>query len=386
MNLNLAHYHVDSQRGFLPAEDPLRQLPSAYSAWEHIAAQVPALLLTERLRPELERLSPLAIEGLETNRHLQRAMLLLSVFGNAYVWAGPEPAPKIPLGVAIPLTQVAKNLGRPPIVAHASMVLNNWRRLDPTQPIALDNLDTLQLFLGGLDERWFYLTTVAIEAEGARALPALVPAIEAVAITQNEVSQSEVSRCEVIERSLQTVYTAIEAITTILLRIPEKCDPYIFFHRVRPFLAGWNAPGVIYEGVSSTPVQYAGGSAAQSSLIQALDAALDIKHVDPQSRPFLMDMRTYMPPKHRQFIEALEASPSLRQFIETNRRGNPALVEVYNHCLQALDRFRKKHIELTVRYILHQTPETEQAVGTGGTSFVPFLRKTRQEGTAPIIK
>ena len=37
-------------------------------------------------------------------------------------------------------------------------------------------------------------------------------------------------------------------------RMPEKCDPFIYYNRVRPYIFGWkNNPttpeGVIYEGV-----------------------------------------------------------------------------------------------------------------------------------------
>ena len=40
-----------------------------------------------------------------------------------------------------------------------------------------------------------------------------------------------------------------------LLRMPERCDPYIYYSRVRPYIHGWkNSPslpqGVVYEGVA----------------------------------------------------------------------------------------------------------------------------------------
>lgn len=372
----LADYQVDPERGFLPAQDPLEQLSPAFAVWENIAANVPALLMTDQLRPALDNLTPLDTALLTDERQLQRAMLLLSVFGNAYVWAESPPATKIPRGVAIPWAQVAEQLGRPMIVAHASIVLNNWRRLDKTRPVALDNLDTLQLFLGGLDERWFYLTTVVIEAQGGPALQSMVTAYRAILNGQ----------VEPLIESLDLISAAIQAIYAILLRIPEKCDPHIFYQRVRPFLTGWEAPGVIYEGVRDQPLPLSGGSAAQSSLIQALDAFLGVKHLSEKSRPFLLEMRHYMPPAHRRFVEALENGPSLPAFVLAHKESHPALVEAYNGCLHLLDQFRKKHLELTVRYILQQAPSAEAAKGTGGTSFVPFLSTARQETTGRMIE
>lgn len=366
---NLTDYDIDPRRGFLPAQDPLERLPEAFDRWEQIAADLPALLMTGRLRFTLEQLPPLDATQLKNEQQVQRAMLLLSVFGNSYVWGSATPATVIPRGVAIPWAQVAEQLGRPMIVAHASMVLNNWRRLDKSQPVALDNLDTLQLFLGGLDEKWFFLTTVAIEAEGAPALPALVEAQRAAAAGQPD----RVAGC------LETINTTLNNIFEILRRVPEKCDPYIFYHRIRPFLAGWEAPGIIYQGVSESPQILAGGSAAQSSLIQALDAGLGIAHIDDKTRPFLMEMRHYMPPSHRRFIEALEAGPSIRQFVAKHQGDHPGLVTLYNEAIERMSRFRTKHIEISVRYILRQAPKNEEAKGTGGTDFVPFLHTARQE-------
>ena len=50
-----------------------------------------------------------------------------------------------------------------------------------------------------------------------------------------------------------------------------------------------------------------------------------------------------------------------------------------------MDNFRKKHIEITVRYILHQAPKDEEAKGTGGTSLVPFLSTARKETQEQLL-
>jgi indoleamine 2,3-dioxygenase len=369
----LALYQVDPVRGFLPAEDPLENLPLGFEVWERIATQVPALLMTEKLRYVLENLVPLDISHLENERQLKRAMLLLSVFGTTYVRGGANPVTTIPRGIAIPWWGVAEKLGRPPMLSHASAVLENWRRLDKSQPLDLNNIASLQLFLGGLDEQWFYQTAVAIEFKGVPAIVALVEAQKAVVYTQ----------VEALAKQLKKIATGIADIQAVMLRIPEKCDPYIFYHRVRPFLGGWTEPGLVYEGVSDTPKNFTGGSAAQSSLIQSLDAGLGIKHQEEKSKSFLLGMRTYMPPAHRKFIEALESSPSVREFVFNHQDNYPVLCDLYNECVSGLNNFRKKHMELAGIYILRQAPQDSR--GAGGTKFVDFLKEVKQDTKATLL-
>jgi indoleamine 2,3-dioxygenase len=43
----------------------------------------------------------------------------------------------------------------------------------------LENLATLTTFTGSIDESWFYLVSVAIEARGGPILPLMLTAIEA---------------------------------------------------------------------------------------------------------------------------------------------------------------------------------------------------------------
>ena len=50
------------------------------------------------------------------------------------------------------------------------------------------------------------------------------------------------------------------------------------------------------QGVSWRRKQYYGGSAAQSTLFPALDAALEVSHSKHSSNAFLLEMRDYMPP------------------------------------------------------------------------------------------
>ncbi len=367
--MDLSAYQVSAVRGFLPDRDPLQSLPDYFSPWERTAARLPALLMAGRLQAVLEQLPVLEVERLQPGRQQYRAALLLSVLGSAAVWGAGQPVLRIPRGIAMPLWQVTDRLGLPPIVCHFELALHNWRRLDAAQPVTLENVGPLQLFLGGLDEHWFYMVTVAIEAQGG-------PILQAILSAQDAARAGQAARLGV---ALEELATCLRTILALLGRMPEKCDPYIFFHRIRPYVAGWPEPGVIYEGVSEVPQIFSGGSAAQSPLIQAIDAGLGVVHEHPETDTFLSRMREYMLPDHRRFIEAIEQGQSIRAYVLAERAGFPELLDRYNTCLDILDSFRRMHIEISVRYILHQADPDSPATGTGGTNFVSFLSKARQE-------
>jgi len=367
--IDLTEFRVDPTRGFLPANDPLECLPDAFADIDEAGRQVPNLIMNQRLRNTVRNLRIPDVALLETEAEKERAMMLLAALASAYVWAEDVPAGVVPANLAIPFCKLADMVGRPPIVSHASVVLCNWRRIDKTRPVELGNIVSQQLFLGGIDEEWFYLATVGVEAAGAAILPALADAQSAVAHQD----------AGILESALTNIHAVLPKIQQAFERLFEHCDPYIFFHRIRPFLEGWKAPGLIYEGVSDKPQQFVGGSAAQSSLLQSIDVGLGIEHGSDVTRGFLLTMRDYMPPPHRSFIEAMERGPSVRDFVLQLRRARPTLVEQYDACVASVQQFRKSHIAIVRQYIVAQTPAGENASGTGGTKFMTFLSRSLKE-------
>jgi len=369
----LKRFSVDQERGFLPNPDPFLALHPQFKVWDELGAEMPSLLAKGDFRSAVENLPLINADKFKDNSEVDRAMLLLSMFANAYISCGPDPVKKIPLVLAVPLTEVAEMSGRPPISSHASIVLNNWARINPKGPIELENIRTIQNFLGGQDEDWFFLTTVMIESLGAPAISAILKGQEAAASCDNK---------NFVD-SLESIGEAINNCTNVLDRIPEKCDPHIFYSQIRPFLAGWPEEGIIYEGVSDEPKVYIGGSAAQSSLLQSIDAAMGIFHPHSDSGPFLKKMRKYMPPAHRKFIEYLETKLPLKKYVEQNesRELNDAL----NRCINTLDGFRKKHMQIVVQYIFDQVKDGGNVVGTGGTDYLSFLSRTRTETSENLL-
>jgi len=68
--------------------------------------------------------------------------------------------------------------------------------------------------------------------------------------------------------------------------------------------------GVFYEGVAKWEghgQKFRGETGAQSAIIPSLDAALGVRFLgDEEFAEHLLQLRDYMPPKHRAFVERLE--------------------------------------------------------------------------------
>ena len=352
---------IPGPRGFLPPYEPLRRLPAGFEAWEELAADLSGRFLVGRVRADLAALPELDPAPLADGPEVQRAMLLLSFFAGACVHATDPPGASLPPPLARPLLALGRRLGRPPILSHESLVMHNWRRLDPSGPIAVENLVTLIGVHGSTDETWFLTIAVAIEACGGE---------EPARIARATIAAEE-GDTETVAFELGRLTETIVQVTVLTERTRDACDPHIFYRRVRPPFSGWFEPGVIYEGTDlAAPLVLAGGSAAQSPLVPCFDAALSIGHPEAARGPHL-DMRRYMNPQHRQFVAAVEASGAIRRLAASG--GSRAVASAYDDALAALGELRRVHMAIVNDYIVRQADPGAAARGTGGTDFRHFL-------------
>ena len=346
---------------------------------------------------------------------------------------------RLPPSITYPFLQVCDHLELPPVATYSGLVLWNFKPIFISDDLKLDNLATLATFTGSTDEQWFYLVSAAIEAQGGPAIRMLLEAFEAVRADDTKV---------VTENLLKSAQI-IDELGSLLVRMYENCDPHVFYHRIRPFLAGSKnmkdaglPNGVLYDdGRHQTWRKYGGGSAAQSSLIQFFDIALGVEHrptgvkmndsseseADPGMsqkirHSFIHDMRQYMPGAHRRFLQAIEGVANIRDFVEDNRHDRQLTV-AYDACLAMLRSLRDKHITIVSRYIIvksrearsrsrsrtidtpnstssrtgiasirydreehrHGKPISKKVRGTGGTALIPFLKQARDETGEPAI-
>ena len=387
-SLNLEDYEVSQECGFLPTHSPAKaQLPEVFWQVQSPAALLPKWMTTGKIRQAIASLPEVDVDWETLDEwQLRRAMLVYSYLTHAYVWGKPTPAKVLPRNIAVPFSKIAQKLGRPPVLSYASYALDNWVRINETEPIEIGNILISQNFQGGLDEDWFILIHIEIEAKAAPALAAIPTILEGVA--QDDITT--------VINALEAVKNAWTNINTTMSRMPEACDPYIYYNRVRPYIHGWKnnqalPEGLIYEGVEAygrEPQQFRGETGAQSAIVPTMDGLFNIIHKHDPLREFLMEMRDYMPPKHRAFVEEVEQRSTLRDFVKSRMERVPKLGDLYNDCVSLIEKFRSQHLEFAGRYIHKQagSVNNDPNVGTGGTPFMQYLKKHRDESSQHLLK
>ena len=380
---DLAHYDISPARGYLCQYNADEvELTGTMARVRDVALSLPDLLPTSRVQTLLKDALPepdmQAFLSTATDAEIRMAMVHYSFMVQAYVWGEAEPADTLPAVLARPMVALADHLGQQPLLPYSGYVLDNWALVDKSQGISLENIRMIQNFLAGQDEAWFVLIHVAIEAKAGEVLSEMPDLVEAT-------RRGDKARMRGI---LEDMASSWEAINAIFGRMGERCDPYIYFERVRPYIHGWKdnpalPNGVVYEGVEkygSRGHAFRGQTGSQSSIVPAMDALLSVGHAADPMKEFLDQLHIYRPPAHRAFIDDLRAESGVRALVaDVEDRG---LTEAYNANIQAVADFRTKHLEYAASYInkqgrRHSGNDTD--VGTGGTPFMRYLKKHRDE-------
>jgi len=371
---------------FFPKTPPIRYYKTKSKSLlnlTNIASELPKLLLTNKVQTTINNLKKddFSVDLLinkKNEKEINLAMAHLSFIAHAFIWGGKKPEKILPEVVSDPWVKLSKYLGRPPILSYASYCLDNWYKINDDKPIALDNVALINNFLGGVDEDWFVTIHVCIEDAASEAIDS---AYKLSKLHEN-------SKTEEFLLNLNRINNSLKKVNEIFSKMPEKCDPYIYYHRVRPYIFGTKdnpdlKKGLIYENqYNNEPQFFRGETGAQSSIIPFLDGALGIEHTNDNLRHYLNEMRDYMPPNHRKMIEDVEVSSNAKELIYRSKK----LIQKYNSCLEEIRKFRAQHLEYAATYI-HKQAQVSNSFGsggstvrgTGGTPFMKYLKKHRDE-------
>ncbi|KAJ8088433.1 hypothetical protein PM082_022506 [Marasmius tenuissimus] len=438
-------FDVDPTTGFMPPEAPLRRLPGGWEAWEalldeaienrlapsdKVGITMEEVRRSERWRASIRGMPLLPSAGLVKDDDpavAQRAHLVLTFLLSFYIQTLPLCASiLIPRPLSIPLLQVSKHLSMPPVVTYSDTVLYNWEIQEAVQSEQLascsschssdtpdnrasflfENIRAPTTFTGLSDEESFYVTSAKIELRGVEALAIMRS-------TMDELFVSDAIAVTRVTKFLQRFAVVIADLRKILLDIRPTCDPERYYNDVRPFFRGEDASHEerrwVFEGIEEYPdlmesdvtKELSGASAAQSSLIYALDAFLGVG--DVRSSSFMARMQNYIPRNHRLFLDHLaDSSRPLRSFVMDKAEGpdGDELRDAYNASVKALKEFRDGHMIIAALYImgparrardrLQDSEETRKLKerslkGTGGTDLVRFLKGVRDQTRYAVI-
>lgn len=386
--MRLEDYGMTAARGFLTPHDMgTVKLPEAFAPIVAAGKKLSDWLTADCARPMIERLPEIDMAAhlpKLDDAALRMLMVHYSFIMQSYVWGGAVAAKVLPKNVARPYCLLAEHTGQFPLLPYASYTLDNWAKIDPAGDIVLENIYVIQNFLDGMDENWFIMVHVEIEAKAGDALAAIPALIEAV----------NKKEAKAVSAGLQTVLNAWEKINPVFDRMIEKCDPYIYYNRVRPYIHGWKGnpalpEGLIYEGVEKfggTPQSFRGQTGSQSSIVPVMDALLGIRHENDPLREYLDELHAYRPPAHRRFIEDVATQSKLRDFVIEQKDKD--MTCLYNRIVDHVQKFRTRHLEYSAQYINKQAAKGDGnpvEVGTGGTPFMKYLKKHRDESRQHFI-
>lgn len=406
---------------------------------------------------------------------LRRAHVVLAFLTHFYAHTTPPNTTsiEIPASLSVPLLAVSDLVGLPPILTYADTVLWNFHSAQPSAALSLSANPptfTLASFTNTRSEQQFYIVSALCEIAGSGALRLMRRSLD-------ELFLADETALKRLTTYLKKLAVQIDRIGDITLSIMKEVDPEEFYHLIRPWYKGGDANGPeslgwLFQGTEDQASAHAaenanrgqrrgrmfsGPSAGQSSLIHAIDIFLTVDHspneddapaeqvvapalhlnhapvatgtASEEETPtaparaappinneasFVQRMLQYMPLQHRTFLLHLTTHPTpLRPLVIAHAQSHPRLAAAYDAALEALKRFREKHMRVVSLFIVQQArrnpsprirrllgeqvEEGDEGVereleekkgelrGTGGTPLFKFLKRCRDNTTRAMI-
>lgn len=257
-----------------------------------------------------------------------------------------EQVTEIPYEIGLVWNECAKEFSLPCVTSYGAVILYNCKYTPE------GNLTSRHAISGTSDELHFYKIHMDIEKFGGKLLKDMY-----YYKGQNDSKEN-------IMNLLSNVSNTVKHITKTMKGMYDGCDPTVFWSVVRLYLGGYNKDSNLPNGLGVTDTnlrfKFGGGSAAQSTLIQAIDIVLNIPHDSAHGVKFLAEQRKYMPIKHQQFLIDLEKkynSIPLKEIIEII--DDNELTVQYNKTIDSLRTFRVAHYNIVHKYV-NQFIETKQ--------------------------
>lgn len=390
-----SEFSVRPQNGMMPRSPPMEQLPSQYADVEDIMQKMPMTrrdgspgLLARgefgdyvkshlRMHDLSNIQDPRLLTALFRDYSFMASAYMLepSHIGMARTGVYAEGRDHIPKEIAVPLTQVTKQLEYDfPFLDYAyGYALNNWRLKDRGGPTSFNNLELIRSFQGGPDEAGFILIHVAMVACSGQQVDAAQRVIQGAAGKDTAMLAKGLAQHRLFLESMYGIFSTMWQ--------ASRPTGYLGF---RTFIMGQTGNesmfprGVIYEGVDSVPRFYRGETGAQDSMMPIADSLFETDYPRNKLTEYLFDLRSYRPKDHRAFINWVKESAQQAQVkYMCQQRSFTTLLLLQN--LEIVQAMRNAHWSMTKAYIIKNTKHPKATGGTPITSFLPNLLGTTLE-------
>ena len=384
---------VPGKNGFLPVGDPLDVLPDEYNKLTDILNNMKIYQkeekkgyleignLQSKVMEELPLYDVSKIEDKQLLAALHRDFCflasayslepchisLMNSENNDYGEARSILPPKI----SIPLLELAKKNNTFPWLDYAyGYGLNNAVLTNKENYKDFKCYKTIRTFNGHDSEEGFINVHVAMVAQSGELLQSQQNCL------QNIYQNNRTEFNNNLQKHFSTFYNIVDTLQT-MWRASNFKD-YLSF---RTFIMGQIGNDKCYpkeeiifnkgqgDNYEYETHAYRGETGAQDSIVPSVDSFLQLSYPKNKLTEYLFDLRKYRPKDHQAYIDYMKQNSEKLQFKEYCLQDARSCILLLKN-LNCLRMFRKKHWNLTKKYIIDNT---KHPVATGGTPITTWL-------------
>ena len=376
---------IPGKNGFLPVNQPLFRLPEKYNKINEILNKMKmtqpngehGYLFNRKLGEIIETELPIYDVTNETDIQLLAALQRDYYFlSSAYSLETSHPYENesnynqarivLPKQLSIPLLELSKKNGVFPWMDYAYGYGLNNALLIGDDPHDYSCYKTIRTFNGNQSEEGFINVHVAMVAQSGNLLKHQQECLYNISIdNRDEFNKNLKDHFNIFSNIVNTLQTMWKA---------SSYSDYLSF---RTFIMAQKGNNICYpeENIKFLTDcgeelhSYRGETGAQDSIIPSIDSFLQLDYPRNKLTEYLFDLRQYRPKDHQEYINFVYKSSFDLKFKDyCFKNSNSCIILLKN--LNCLRMFRKKHWNLTKKYIIENT---KHPVATGGTPITTWL-------------
>jgi len=376
---------IPGKNGFLPIDQPLFKLPQEYDKINEILNKMKitqpngekGYLYYKNLGNIIDDELPIfdfsSINDVKLNAALLRDYFFMA---SAYSLETSHPEENetsyqqardfLPKQLAIPLLQLASKNDVFPWMDYAYGYGLNNSILIGDNPKHFGSYKTVRMFNGNQSEEGFINVHVAMVAQSGDLLHHQQECLYNLSINNRDEFNSHLkSHFSIFSNIVETLQTMWKA---------SSYNDYLSF---RTFIMAQKGNSICYPKecirfmteLGEESHSYRGETGAQDSIIPSVDNFLQLIYPENKLTEYLFDLRKYRPKDHQEYINFVGKSSNELNFKEYCYQDSYSCILLLKN-LNCLRMFRKKHWNLTKKYIIENT---KHPVATGGTPITTWL-------------